>query len=72
VRYGPVVRVEPNLLSYADPQAWHDIHGHRKTSPETSRVPRGYLPKTSFGVRKNLNGAPDIVCPLRQSVYFCN
>jgi hypothetical protein len=58
MRYGPVVRVEPNLLSYADSQAWLDIYGHRKTGPEG---PRGHLPKTSFGVRKNLNGVSDIV-----------
>lgn len=28
-KYGPVVRVGPNHLSYIDPQAWKDIHGHR-------------------------------------------
>lgn len=60
-RYGPVVRVEPNLISYADSQSWQDIYGHRKTGPEAKTKPRGHLPKTSFGVRTNLNGVYDIV-----------
>ncbi|KAK3332925.1 cytochrome P450 monooxygenase [Cercophora scortea] len=29
-RYGEIVRVAPDRLSYASPQAWHDIRGHRK------------------------------------------
>ncbi|KAI0013292.1 putative cytochrome P450 [Xylariaceae sp. FL0662B] len=28
-RYGPVVRVGPNHLSFTDPRAWKDIYGHR-------------------------------------------
>ncbi|KAL8387040.1 hypothetical protein RB595_010202 [Gaeumannomyces hyphopodioides] len=58
-KYGPVVRVEPNLLSYADSRAWSDIYGHRRTEDKTR--PRGALPKVSFGVRKNLNGVSDIL-----------
>lgn len=27
-RYGPVVRVAPNELSFIDPAAWNDIHAH--------------------------------------------
>lgn len=29
-KYGPVVRLAPNELSYIDLQAWKDIYGHRK------------------------------------------
>ena len=29
-RYGPIVRLAPNELSFIDAQAWHDIYGHRK------------------------------------------
>ncbi|KAJ4413828.1 hypothetical protein N0V85_003411 [Neurospora sp. IMI 360204] len=29
-RYGPVLRVAPNILSYTDPDAYRDIRGHRK------------------------------------------
>ncbi|KAI0878449.1 isotrichodermin C-15 hydroxylase [Hypoxylon argillaceum] len=28
-RYGPVVRIGPNHLSFTDPAAWKDIYGHR-------------------------------------------
>ncbi|KAI5865328.1 putative cytochrome P450 [Durotheca rogersii] len=28
-RYGTVVRIGPNHLSFTDPQAWKDIYGHR-------------------------------------------
>lgn len=31
-RYGPVVRIAPNELAFADPQAWRDIMGHRSAS----------------------------------------
>lgn len=30
-RYGPVVRVAPNELSFIDGQAWQDIYGHHRT-----------------------------------------
>jgi cytochrome P450 len=28
-KYGRVVRIRPNELSFADPQAWQDIYGHK-------------------------------------------
>ncbi|KAI1403738.1 putative cytochrome P450 [Hypoxylon fuscum] len=28
-KYGPVVRIGPNHLSFTDPRAWKDIYGHR-------------------------------------------
>ena len=28
-KYGPVVRVAPNHISFTDPQAWRDIYGHK-------------------------------------------
>lgn len=28
-KYGPVVRIAPNELAFADPAAWNDIQGHR-------------------------------------------
>lgn len=36
VRYGKVVRVRPNELSYADPAAWHDIFLKRPLLPKPS------------------------------------
>lgn len=35
-RYGKVVRVRPNELSYADPAAWHDIFLNRPLLPKPS------------------------------------
>jgi len=31
-RYGDIVRVAPDKLSFIDPQAWKDIYGHRKAN----------------------------------------
>ncbi|KAK3939376.1 Isotrichodermin C-15 hydroxylase [Diplogelasinospora grovesii] len=33
-KYGRVVRIAPNELAFADPQAWKDIMGHRTTPGE--------------------------------------
>lgn len=30
-KYGPVVRIGPNNLSFINPQAWKDIYAHKKT-----------------------------------------
>ncbi|KAJ8127520.1 hypothetical protein O1611_g6117 [Lasiodiplodia mahajangana] len=39
-RYGPVVRLGPNELSYTEPRAWADIMGRRKTGPaENPKAP---------------------------------
>ncbi|KAK8062765.1 Cytochrome P450 [Apiospora hydei] len=57
-RYGPVVRLEPNLLSYNDGQAWRDIYGH-KTGANSTTV--GNLPKPPYAVRTNPNGYSDII-----------
>lgn len=37
-RYGPVVRLAPNHLSYTDPRAWKDIYGHR-SGPQHAHLP---------------------------------
>lgn len=31
-RYGPIVRIAPNELSFIDAQAWKDIYGHKATT----------------------------------------
>lgn len=50
-RYGPVVRLSPNHLSFTDIRAWKDIYGHR-THPDLSldenpksRLFYGFLPE---------------------------
>jgi cytochrome P450 len=41
LKYGSVVRVAPNELSYIDPNAWKDIYGHRTASkPSFPKDPR--------------------------------
>jgi cytochrome P450 len=31
-KYGPVVRISPNLLSFTEPEVWKDVYGHKATS----------------------------------------
>jgi len=41
-RYGPVVRVGPNELSFIDPKAWSDMYGSRRLA-ELHQISTGYL-----------------------------
>ena len=43
-RYGPVVRLAPNELSFIDGQAWHDIYGHHRGSPNFPKNPLWMAP----------------------------
>lgn len=36
-KYGPVVRISPNELSYTDAQAWKDIYGYQKGRDENAK-----------------------------------
>lgn len=38
-RYGSIVRVAPDELSYTDPAAFNDIYGHRNGVPENPKHP---------------------------------
>lgn len=38
-RYGPVVRLAPDELSYTDARAFHDIYGHHNSVPENPKHP---------------------------------
>jgi cytochrome P450 len=38
-RYGPVVRLSPNELSFTSPRAWLDIYGHRAGRPDLDKDP---------------------------------
>jgi cytochrome P450 len=31
-KYGPVVRLSPNVLDYTDPEVWKDVYGHKASS----------------------------------------
>lgn len=34
LKYGPVVRIAPDELSFTEARAWKDIYGHRQGTPE--------------------------------------
>jgi cytochrome P450 len=44
-KYGPVVRISPNELSFTTGQAWKTLYGHRKGAAQKSiaKDPRFYL-----------------------------
>ncbi|KAF4540655.1 Cytochrome p450 protein [Lasiodiplodia theobromae] len=49
-KYGPVVRVNPNELSYTDGRAWKDIFGHRVGGkPGNGKDTRWYSPPSATG-----------------------
>lgn len=43
-RYGPVVRIAPNELAYADPASWRDITGHSPKGEEVGKWTPFYRP----------------------------
>jgi hypothetical protein len=40
-RYGPIVRIAPDELSFASPRAWQDIYGRRRDLP-TKELPKSW------------------------------
>ncbi|KAI1846205.1 hypothetical protein JX265_010582 [Neoarthrinium moseri] len=56
-KYGTVVRVGPNHLSFTDPQAWKDIYGHRIGSVGNMTE----MPKSPVFVRSIKNIPPSII-----------
>ncbi|PNP78706.1 hypothetical protein FNYG_08052 [Fusarium nygamai] len=43
-KYGPVVRIAPNNISFINPQAWKDIYAHKKTrDQEMIKDPEFYV-----------------------------
>ncbi|KAG5659484.1 hypothetical protein KAF25_002043 [Fusarium avenaceum] len=43
-KYGPIVRIAPNNLSFINPQAWKDIYAHKKTrDQEMIKDPEFYV-----------------------------
>ena len=39
-KYGNVVRIAPNTLSFIEPEAWQDIYGNRKGRPSLAVLPK--------------------------------
>lgn len=55
-KYGHIVRIAPDTLSYTCGQAWEDIYGIKKSDK------RGNLPKDPKHYIKTLEGVDTIVC----------
>lgn len=53
-RYGDVVRVEPNRLSYIAPQAWKDVYGHatgtRRANSKEQKNSRNLFANGSYSI----------------------
>ena len=59
-RYGPVVRVMPNELSFNTAKAWDDIYGHRVGLPNMDKDPIHVGAVEAIPGATNLTMAPDI------------
>ena len=46
-KYGDVVRIAPNEISFSTPDAWNDIYGHRSGKNEIMKDPTFYNTTTS-------------------------
>lgn len=64
-RYGPVVRVGPNELSFNSPQAFQDIYGFRPGKQQLAKDPKLYASKLN-GVRDSIAGYLDNEAHTRQ------
>ncbi|KAK7753574.1 hypothetical protein SLS62_004432 [Diatrype stigma] len=49
-KYGKVVRLGPNNLSFISPEAWKDIYGHKGQGPEFPKYQPGYRPVDNMAV----------------------
>lgn len=59
LKYGPVVRFAPNMLSFIDERAWKDIHGFKKPGP--------YKDPQVYG--KPPNGVPGLLSETRDDEH---
>ncbi|KAE8333944.1 cytochrome P450 [Aspergillus sergii] len=57
-RYGPVVRVGPNELSFNGPQGFRDIYGFRRGQPQFQKDPKMYGSPLS-GISNSIGGHID-------------
>jgi cytochrome P450 len=58
-KYGPVVRVMPNELSFNTAKAWEDIYGHRVGMPNMDKDPIHVGAVEAIPGATNLTMAPD-------------
>ena len=61
-KYGPVVRLSPNLLSYTESRAWKEIYGFGKShAPPIPKDPDSYTPPP--------NGVPGLLAALNDEYH---
>jgi cytochrome P450 len=58
-KYGPVVRIAPNELSYISEEAWSDIYGGKPGRPQLKKDPGMALPDPETGVHGLLTTPSD-------------
>lgn len=64
-KFGPVLRIGPNELSFNSPQAFQDIYGFRPGKPQLAKDPKLYASKLN-GVRDSIAGYLDNESHTRQ------
>ena len=66
-KYGNVVRISPNTLSFIDPSAWNDIYGHQKGRTVLPKDPLFY--NEMLLDRKTITLASDVdALPIRRAI----
>jgi hypothetical protein len=65
-KYGEVVRIKPNQLSFTGEEAWRDIYMHRQGQPQMAKWGRGS--SNDKGVYSIINAPDDIHARQRKSL----
>ena len=66
-KYGDIVRISPNTLSFIDSSAWNDIYGHRKGRAVLPKDPAFY--NEMLLDRKTITMASDVdAVPIRRAI----
>ncbi|GAB1321058.1 Isotrichodermin C-15 hydroxylase [Madurella fahalii] len=64
-KYGPVVRIAPNHLSYTDLRAWKDIYGHR-SGPQHANIPENPKSRIHYRPGDVMDSPPNILTADRE------
>jgi cytochrome P450 len=65
IKYGPIVRLAPNQLSFIDETAWKDIYGHKQGRPQLQKAERAGLRRHVYSI---INAPDDIHARQRKMV----
>ncbi|RAK89185.1 cytochrome P450 [Aspergillus costaricaensis CBS 115574] len=70
LRYGPVVRVAPNELSFIDERAWKDIYSSSPTVPQTLSRQQPILAKYGDALVETLSGMEGHITNIRDMFHY--